>query len=100
MSQSICVATSYVTLGADALVDAMMESEATVIFTNQKVRSSRMLRSRMSKGTFAIVTVTATVIVTVIGTFATVTKRLTPNAQVITHSSPNNGERRTHFSLV
>mmetsp|Transcript_19577 Transcript_19577/g.32893 ORF Transcript_19577/g.32893 Transcript_19577/m.32893 type:complete len:768 (+) Transcript_19577:99-2402(+) len=55
MSQSICVATSYATLGADALVDAMLESEATVIFTNQKkVKEVLALASRCPKLTTII----------------------------------------------
>eukprot|EP00976_Prorocentrum_cordatum_P054187 1092966-Prorocentrum_minimum.AAC.2 len=40
LSQSICVATSYATLGADALADAMQETGATAIICNQKVRTS------------------------------------------------------------
>lgn len=36
MTQAVCVATSYATLGMDALVSSLVETNCTVIMTNKK----------------------------------------------------------------
>jgi long-chain acyl-CoA synthetase len=36
MTQAVCVATSYATLGMDALVASLVETNCTVIMTNKK----------------------------------------------------------------
>ena len=48
-SQSMCVATSYATLGAEALADAMVETGCSVIFCNQKVHVSRARARKCTK---------------------------------------------------